>query len=56
MRSSAKLNAVNPQAYLAATITRLVNGWPMRKIDGLMPWTYATASQRQNVARQNRLR
>ena len=36
-----KLNAVDPQAYLADTLTRLVQGHPMRRIDDLMPWAYA---------------
>jgi hypothetical protein len=36
-----KLNGVDPQAYLASVLSRLVNGWPMRKIDKLMPWAYA---------------
>ena len=36
-----KLNGVDPQAYLASVLSRLVNGWPMRKIDELMPWAYA---------------
>ena len=40
-----KLNGVDPQAYLASVLSRLVNGWPMRKIDDLMPWAY--------VVRQN---
>jgi transposase len=35
-----KLNGVDPQAYLASALSRLVNGWPMRKIDDLMPWAY----------------
>jgi transposase len=33
-----KLNRIEPQAYLTSVITRLVNGWPMRQIDQLMPW------------------
>ncbi len=37
-----KLNGVDPQAYLASVLSRLVNGWPMRRIDELMPWAYAT--------------
>jgi transposase len=41
-----KLNGVDPQAYLAGVLSRLVNGWPMRKIDDLMPWAYAV---RQNT-------
>jgi hypothetical protein len=33
-----KLNAVDPQRYLAETLTRLVNGWRQSRIDELMPW------------------
>jgi hypothetical protein len=33
-----KLNGVNPQAYFADVLTRLVNGWPESSIDELMPW------------------
>jgi hypothetical protein len=36
-----KLNSVDPQAYLASVLSRLVNSWPMRRIDELMPWAYA---------------
>jgi transposase len=36
-----KLNAVDPQTYLADALTRLVQGHPMRRIDDLMPWAYA---------------
>ena len=36
-----KLNAVDPHAYLAHTLTRLVNRHPASQIDQLMPWTYA---------------
>jgi transposase len=35
-----KLNAVDPQAYLADTLRRLVNRHPARQIDQLMPWAY----------------
>jgi transposase len=37
-----KLNAADPQAYLADVLGRLVNGWPTRQIDDLMRWAYAT--------------
>ena len=37
-----KLNAVNPQRYLADTPTRLVNGWRNSRIDELMPWATTT--------------
>jgi transposase len=36
-----KLNAVDPQAYLASTLTRLINRHPASQIDQPMPWTYA---------------
>lgn len=38
-----KLNAVDPQAYLADVITRIVNGHPQSQIDELLPWAYAPA-------------
>jgi hypothetical protein len=28
----------NPQAYFTDLLTRLVNGWPQKRIDELMPW------------------
>ena len=36
-----KLNAVDPQTYLADALTRLVNRHPASQIDQLMPWAYA---------------
>ena len=33
-----KPNAIDPQRYLADTLTRLVNGWRQSRIDELMPW------------------
>jgi hypothetical protein len=33
-----KLNGVNPQIYFTDLLTRLVNGWPQKRIDELMPW------------------
>ena len=36
-----KLNGVNPHAWLADTLTKLVNRWPQSRIDELMPWAYA---------------
>ena len=35
------LNGVNPQAYFTDLLTRLVNGWPQKRIDELMPWFWA---------------
>ena len=39
-----KLNGVNPQAYFTDLLTRLVNGWPQKRIDELMPWHWAPNS------------
>jgi transposase len=38
---TAKLNRVNPQAWLTDVLTKLVNLWPASRIDELMPWAYA---------------
>jgi len=38
-----KLNNIDPQAYLADILTRLVNLWPMSRIDEMLPWTWAAA-------------
>jgi transposase len=38
-----KLNGINPQVYFTDLLTRLVNGWPQRRIDELMPWHTAPA-------------
>ena len=36
-----KLNAVDPLAYLTATLTAIVDGHRQSKIDVLMPWNYS---------------
>ena len=33
-----KLHSVNPQVWLEDVLTKLVNRWPARRIDELMPW------------------
>ena len=38
---TAKINGVNPHAWLTDTLTKLVNRWPASRIDELMPWAYA---------------
>jgi transposase len=38
---SAKLHAINPQVYLADILAKLVNGWPMKKLDELLPWAWS---------------
>ena len=40
-----KLNKVDPQAYLADTLTRLVNLWPAARLDELMPWNWAATGK-----------
>ena len=37
-----KLNGVDPQAYLADVISRIVNGHPQSQLDELLPWAYPT--------------
>src|SRR5580693_497678 len=37
---TAKLNDVNPQAYLTDTLARIADGHPINRISELMPWAY----------------
>ena len=37
-----KLNGVDPQAYLADVISRIVGGHPQSQLDELLPWAYQT--------------
>jgi transposase len=39
-----KLNGIDPQAYLADVITKIVNGHPNSQVDHLLPWAYPAAS------------
>ena len=41
---TAKMNQVNPHAYLKATLEAIAAGHPASDIDALMPWTYTPAS------------
>ncbi|WP_261317261.1 transposase domain-containing protein, partial [Rhizobium leguminosarum] len=43
-----KLNAVDPLAYLTATLTAIVNGHKQCQIEGLLPWNYAV-TKRENA-------
>jgi transposase len=36
---TAKLNGVNPAAYLTDTLSRIAAGHPINRIAELMPWT-----------------
>ena len=38
--TTAKLNGVDPFAWLKLTLERLAAGWPNRDLDALMPWNY----------------
>ena len=38
---TAKLNDIDPQAYLTDVITRIVGGHPQSQLDQLLPWNYA---------------
>jgi len=42
---TAKLNAVDPQAYLADVLTPLVNRRPASQIGQLMPWAYVPTNR-----------
>ena len=37
---TAKLNDIDPQAYITSLITRIVGGHPQSQIDQLMPWNH----------------
>jgi transposase len=45
-----KLNAVDPQTYLADVMTKIVNDHPNSRIDELLPWAYPAAQPLKNVA------
>ncbi|WP_165918560.1 transposase domain-containing protein [Rhizobium azibense] len=38
---TSKLSAVDPFAYLTATLTSIVNGHKQSRVDELMPWNYS---------------
>ncbi|MET3775005.1 hypothetical protein ABID20_000548 [Rhizobium alvei] len=39
-----KLNAVDPQAYLTATLTAIVKGHKRSRVDELLPWNFQKAA------------
>ena len=41
---TAKLNSVNPEAYLRDTLAKIADGHPINRIDELMPWRWPPAS------------
>jgi hypothetical protein len=38
-----KWHGVNPEAWLADVLNRLVNGWPNRRLAKLTPWAWNAA-------------
>ena len=38
------MNAVNPHAYLKATLKAIANGHPVSDIDRLLPWAFTPIS------------
>src|SRR4051812_42438481 len=56
-----KLIGVEPRAYLADVISRIVNGHPQSRLDELLPWAYPTHPpsrrplKKQNTAYDRRL-
>ena len=42
--ATCKLSAVDPAAYVAATLQAIVDGHPQNAIDDLMPWRFAPAA------------
>jgi transposase len=45
-----KLNGVDPQAYMADTLSKIIDGHLASKLDELMPWAYATPIVLRDVA------
>jgi hypothetical protein len=42
---TAKLNGLNPEAYLKTTLARIADGHPINRIGELMPWNAQTEEQ-----------
>ena len=42
--ATCRLNDVNPVAYLAETLTAIIDGHPQSQIEDLMPWRFRKAS------------
>ncbi|TIO29645.1 IS66 family transposase [Mesorhizobium sp.] len=38
--ATAKMNNIDPHAWLTQTLERIANGWPNSDIEALMPWNY----------------
>ena len=42
--ATAKLNDVEPYAYLRDVLERMVEGYPMSRLDDLLPWNWSPSS------------
>jgi hypothetical protein len=42
---TAKLNGLNPEAYITAVLDRLAHGHPMSRLDELLPWNFKAPHQ-----------
>jgi hypothetical protein len=50
LMETCKLNGVEPRAYLADLIRRIVNGHPTSRINELLPWAYPATPDLKAVA------
>jgi transposase len=48
--ATCKMNAVDPQAYLADVLAKIVDRHPMSRIDELLPFTYVKSELEKAVA------
>lgn len=39
--TTAKMNDVDPHAWMTQTLERIANRWPNSRIDELMPWNFS---------------
>ena len=37
---TAKLNGLDPEAYITAVLDRMVHGHPISRLDELLPWNF----------------
>jgi len=42
---TAKLNGLDPEAYIAAVLDRMARGQPISRLDDLLPWNFAPQRQ-----------
>jgi transposase len=50
LTETCKLNGVDPQAYFADVLSKLVNLWPASRLDELMPWAWEAAHSNNKLA------